>query len=70
MGNPYAPKKKAPEVVEEPKSEIPEDVTTIKEIIEWVGDSTDKAKLALEEESSKENPRKTLVKDLEEIING
>lgn len=42
----------------------------ISEINEWVGDDKDRAQLALDAENEQENPRKTLVKHLEEVING
>lgn len=42
----------------------------ISEINEWVGDDKDRAQLALDAENKEDNPRKTLVKHLEDIING
>lgn len=73
-GNPFAPlnQKTDPKVEEEEvvaKSEIPENVNTIKEIIEWVGEDQDKAVLVLENEESSDKPRTTLIERLEEIIN-
>ena len=72
-GNPFAPlNQKTDSKVEEEvvaKSEIPENVNTIKEIIEWVGDDQDKAILVLENEESSDKPRTTLIERLEEIIN-
>jgi len=84
MGNPYAPLDQTPnheeseienEVIEETiegseeeTEEVPEG--SIKELKAWVGDDKDKAQLLLDDENSKDEPRKTLVKALEEIING
>ena len=72
-GNPCAPlNQKTDSKVEEEvvaKSEIPENVNTIKEIIEWVGEDQDKAILVLENEESSDKPRTTLIERLEEIIN-
>lgn len=72
-GNPFAPlNQKTDSRVEEEvvaKSEIPENVNTIKEIIEWVGEDQDKAILVLENEESSDKPRTTLIERLEEIIN-
>lgn len=72
-GNPFAPlNQKTDSKVEEEvvaKSEIPENVNTIKEIIEWVGEDQDKAILVLENEESSDKPRTTLIERLEEIIN-
>lgn len=59
------------ETVEENKEEnsnIPEG--NITELKEWVGEDKDRAQLLLDEENSHESPRKTLVKHLEEVING
>ena len=73
-GNPFAPFDAVDgDVVESTVEEVqtlPEDVTTIKEILAWVGDDKDRAELVKANEESEENPRKTLVKSLEEIING
>lgn len=73
-GNPYAPLdsvvETVEEVVEEPTSIIPEDITTVKDILEWVGDDSDKAELVKLEEEEKENPRKSLLKGLDEVLNG
>ena len=72
-GNPFAPlNQKTDSKVEEEvvaKNEIPENVNTIKEIIEWVGEDQDKAILVLENEESSDKPRTTLIERLEEIIN-
>lgn len=71
-GNPFAPlNQKTDSKVEEvvAKNEIPENVNTIKEIIEWVGEDQDKAILVLENEESSDKPRTTLIERLEEIIN-
>lgn len=50
------------------EEEVPEG--NISEINEWVGDDKDRAQLALDAENSQDAPRKTLVKHLEEVING
>lgn len=42
----------------------------ISEINDWVGEDKDRAQLALDAENAQETPRKTLVKHLEEVING
>lgn len=70
-GNPFAPLNQKTDSKEEvvAKSEIPENVNTIKEIIEWVGEDQDKAILVLENEESSDKPRTTLIERLEEIIN-
>ena len=82
MGNPYAPLSKASEnlkKVENPEGEgtanEPKDVEevpegNISEITDWVGDDKDRAQLALDAENGQDSPRKTLVKHLEEVING
>lgn len=80
MGNPYKPRKRNNEeavveetVVETPKTEetasneVPEG--TIKEVLDWVGEDADRAVEALSAEESGER-RKTLIKSLEEIIEG
>lgn len=48
--------------------EVPEG--NISEITDWVGDDKDRAQLALDAENGQDTPRKTLVKHLEEVING
>ena len=69
-GNPYAPVKVNNTESEAPKGDqVPTDVNTIKELLEWVGDDQDKAILVLENEESAEKPRTTLIEKLEEIIN-
>lgn len=74
-GNPFAPvtskADKGTTVVESDNhNEIPKNVNTIKEILEWVGEDQDKAILVLESEEASDKPRTTLVEKLEEIING
>lgn len=74
-GNPYAPMDTTvvvEDVVEEIEVEsvLPEDVNTVKQIIEWVGSNEDRAILVLAEEEERDNPRKTLITALEEVING
>lgn len=80
MGNPYKPRKRIVEeaVVEETAVETPETVETvsdeapegtIKEVLDWVGEDADKAVEALTAEEAGER-RKTLIKALEEIIEG
>lgn len=51
-------------------SPLPKDVNTIKEIVEWVGDSEDRAILVLEHEENSDTPRKTLIEKLESVVNG
>jgi len=69
-GNPYAPLNQSNQPkVEVKKPVLPEDVNTIKEILEWVGEDQDKAILVLENEEHEEKPRVTLMEKLEEIIN-
>ena len=41
---------------------------TVRKVTEWVGDDKDRAQRALEEEQAKENPRKSLIEKLEEVI--
>lgn len=74
-GNPFAPvTRKAVEsttsVEADSLIEVPKNVNTIKEILEWVGEDQDKAILVLESEETSDKPRTTLVEKLEEIING
>lgn len=80
MGNPYKPRKRNVEeaVVEETAVETPETEETvsdevpegtIKEVLDWVGEDADKAVEALTAEEAGER-RKTLIKSLEEIIEG
>lgn len=57
----------APETVETVSDEVPEG--TIKEVLDWVGEDADKAVEALTAEEAGER-RKTLIKSLEEIIEG
>lgn len=80
MANPYAPKvKKAVEVPveavedvtpEEEAEELPEDVTTSKETLQWVGEDKSRAELVQAQEEASETPRKTLLKGLEKVLNG
>lgn len=83
MGNPYAPKKKikieeveevevveTPEVTEEAPEALPEDLNTVKEVLGWVGEDKGRAELVLAQENTSDSIRKTLVKGLEEILNG
>lgn len=41
---------------------------TIREVMGWVGNDKDRAQTALDDENSKESPRKSLVEKLEEVI--
>lgn len=50
------------------QSDVPEG--SIKEVTAWVGDDKDRAQAALDEENKKDNPRKSLVEKLEDIIKG
>lgn len=80
MGNPYKPRKRnteeavveetvveTPETEETPSNEVPDG--TIKEVLDWVGEDADRAVEALTAEEAGER-RKTLIKALEEIIEG
>lgn len=76
VGNPYAAKTPKPakeasgEVVapEEPKTpEVP--AGSISEVLAWVGDDLDRAKLALDAEKAG-HARKSLVKKLTGIVDG
>lgn len=51
-------------------AEAPEKITdgTIAEVLEWVGEDVDRAQQALDEENYKDSPRKTLVDELEALI--
>lgn len=81
MANPYESKRVQrafqPEPtsgVPDPESGKPQETTvvpegTINEIIEWVGDDTDRASIALERELE-DKGRKTLIDSLEEILEG
>lgn len=42
---------------------------TVSEITDWVGDDKAKAQRALDAENANSKPRKTLVEDLEKILN-
>lgn len=80
MGNPYAAKSQpavieadtTPKPAKEKKVEAVSEVPTgsVKEVLAWVDADADKAKKALDAENASDSPRKTLVKDLEEIVNG
>lgn len=51
------------------KNEEPEVKTgTTKEVLEWVGDDKERARLALEHEEKDSSPRKGLVRELNEIL--
>ncbi len=41
---------------------------TVDEILDWVGDDSEKAQKALDAENEKSNPRKTLVSALEDAL--
>lgn len=77
MGNPYEPLSNASDYTKNEEPEITSEVNTeeipegnISELKDWVGDDKDRAQLVLDDENSQDNPRKTLVKHLEEVING
>jgi hypothetical protein len=63
----YSAKKKDDTPQEDPNA-VPSG--TISEIKDWVGDDKDRAQKALDAEKANEKPRKTLVEDLEDILNG
>lgn len=80
MGNPYASKKSQKSMSTEPpeptvalqSSVEPQDETpdgTINEVLEWVGNDTDRANRALEKELE-DKGRKTLIDALEDQIEG
>lgn len=57
--------------VEEAKAKAAATPTgTVPEMLSWVGDDKDRAKRALDQELAHSKPRKSLVSDLEDIING
>lgn len=76
--DPFAPLSAAPpqpanvqdSVAAEPEPDDPNAVPegTVKEIIAWVGDDTDRAARALETERASNEPRKGLMRQLEEKI--
>lgn len=77
MGNPYEPLSNASDYTKNEEPETTSEVNTeeipegnISELKDWVGDDKDRAQLVLDDENSQDNPRKTLVKHLEEVING
>lgn len=49
---------------------VPEDLTTIKDLLEWIGEDSDRASAALDQELAKpeNHQRKTLVSQLTELI--
>lgn len=56
-----------PEVeVDAAESEVPEG--TVREVLDWVDGDAEKAQKALDVENAKENPRKSLVSQLEDIV--
>lgn len=56
-----------PEVeVDDSDSEVPEG--TVREVLDWVDGDAEKAQKALDVENAKENPRKSLVSQLEDIV--
>ena len=56
-----------PEVeVDDAESEVPEG--TVREVLDWVDGDAEKAQKALDVENAKENPRKSLVSQLEDIV--
>lgn len=54
-------------VREEKEKETP--TGTPKEILAWVGDDTERAQRALDQEKASAKPRKTLVEPLEKLLN-
>lgn len=73
--DPFAPKGAAvavasdgPDEVESHDNGVPKGST--KEVLEWVGDDPEKALLALEAEQADEKPRKGLVSELEDLVQG
>jgi len=41
---------------------------TIKEVLDWVGDDKDRAKAAVDAESNTDDPRPSLIKKLEKVL--
>lgn len=56
--------------VEEEQVEVREPITdqSVSKVLSFVGDDKELAQRALEEESAKETPRKTLIEGLEEVL--
>ena len=52
--------------VDDAESEVPEG--TVREVLDWVDGDAEKAQKALDVENAKENPRKSLVSQLEDIV--
>lgn len=66
--NPYAAKSSAEPVKAQEVKELEAPKGTVSEVLAWVGDDKDKAKVALEAEQDGAK-RVTLIRDLEEILN-
>lgn len=62
LGGPHRPRHFRREQV------IPEDLSTIDELLSWVGADPDRAEVVLAAENAKSGPRKTLVQQLTDII--
>lgn len=52
--------------VDDAEPEVPEG--TVREVLDWVDGDSEKAQKALDVENAKENPRKSLVSQLEDIV--
>ena len=63
-----------PEIIENPSPEQIENAPvgifdgSVKDTLEWVGEDKERAQVTLEVEESKEEPRKSLVKALKELL--
>lgn len=70
MGNPYKAKSRkktapAPEPVEQ---KLVAPVGTIGAVLAWVGEDKERAEVALEQEKGEDKPRKSLIAQLEEVL--
>lgn len=48
--------------------EVPADLTTVGDLLGWVGDDADRAQAVLDQENVKDKPRKTLAEPLATVI--
>lgn len=61
---------KVSELPSAPESGIEVPDGTIKEILAWVGDDTERAEAAADAENAAENPRPTLLDKLKKVVEG
>lgn len=52
----------------DPSGPVPADLTTVGDLLDWVGNDADRAQLVLDQENAKDKPRKTLVEPLATVI--